>query len=1026
MNKNLKEQFKNPDPNYRGAPFWAWNTKLEKETVLRQIKTFKEMGFGGFHIHPRVGLKTPYLGEEFMNLVEASMEKGKALNLYTCLYDEDRWPSGFAGGKVTNNTQHRMRHLLFTQVPFDGNIVEKDENKMANFAVGVRSGNGELLACYDVILNESGYLLMYSKIDENQQANGLKWYAYSETNPIHPWYNNETYVDVLNKKAIDSFIESNYEVYKKRLGKEFGQSVPSIFTDEPHMLFKTNHSKGFSREDLLIPWTDNLLEIYKKAYHMELLDILPELFWESQNKEYSKGRYYYHQLISDLFEEAYPKNIGNWCRENHIAFTGHYLYEETLFEQNRSGGDLLRMYRHMDIPGMDLLFNEVDLITGKQIQSIVHQYGKKGAMSELYGVTNWSFDFRGYKFQGDWQAALGITLRVPHLALMTMAGEAKRDFPASIFYQAPWYREFKQIEDHFARINLIMEQGKPCERAAVIHPIESYWVAFGPEDQTGDKRADMDEDFQNLIKWLLPGGINFDYLSEGLLPELCREVSYPLKAGKMRYEIVIIPNCLELRDTTIEILEKFAAAGGKVIAAGEYPTVYSGVKNQEALERLKKFSKKIPYSRHSILEALNDYRDVKIENSDRTINTDYIYQLKKIEQDKVLFMAPIKEPVSKDIVVKKDLHISIKGEYIPVCYDTLSGAVYELPASHLNGNTEIYRELYSYDSLLIWFKKGKTIKNIPDENKKMQWQACFLKTPVAYMREEPNVLLLDMAGFALDNGEFEEIEEILRIDTIIRNRLNMPLRSFSMAQPYTRVHQTSSHKIKLRYTVVSEISIDGLRLALEERENTQISWNGERVSNDKTGWYVDEKIEKIKLGKLKNGINILELELPFGEDTDLEPVYLLGDFGVEVIGKYCRITKEPELIHFGSLVGQKFDFYSGNINYSFKVNCINGRLKIRTSKYRGALIGVFIDEKRRGSIIYPPYIIEIKDLEPGEHMVTLCLFGNRYNTFSHLHTADDSVNNISMPYLWRTVNDGWSYEYNLSSFGILKEPEVFV
>lgn len=56
--------------------------------------------------------------------------------------------------------------------------------------------------------------------------------------------------------------------------------------------------------------------------------------------------------------------------------------------------------------------------------------------------------------------------------------------------------------------------------------------------------------------------------------------------------------------------------------------------------------------------------------------------------------------------------------------------------------------------------------------------------------------------------------------------------------------------------------------------------------------------------------------------------------------------------------------------------------------------------------------------------MALCLFGNRYNTFSHLHTADDSVNNVSMPYLWRAGNDGWSYEYNLSSFGILKEPEV--
>jgi hypothetical protein len=61
-------------------------------------------------------------------------------------------------------------------------------------------------------------------------------------------------------------------------------------------------------------------------------------------------------------------------------------------------------------------------------------------LSELYGVTNWDYDFRGHKSQGDWQACLGVTVRVPHLAWQTMKGEGKRDYPASIFYQSPRYK----------------------------------------------------------------------------------------------------------------------------------------------------------------------------------------------------------------------------------------------------------------------------------------------------------------------------------------------------------------------------------------------------------------------------------------------------------------------------------------------------------------------------------------------------------------------------------------------------------
>ena len=47
------ELFKVPTSEYRGAPFWSWNCKLDKEELLRQIEELKEMGFGGFHMHCR-------------------------------------------------------------------------------------------------------------------------------------------------------------------------------------------------------------------------------------------------------------------------------------------------------------------------------------------------------------------------------------------------------------------------------------------------------------------------------------------------------------------------------------------------------------------------------------------------------------------------------------------------------------------------------------------------------------------------------------------------------------------------------------------------------------------------------------------------------------------------------------------------------------------------------------------------------------------------------------------------------------
>ena len=92
------ELFRNPTKEYRAAPFWSWNCELKKDVLEKQIEHMKEMGFGGYYMHTRVGMATPYLSDEFMSLIGACLEKGKEIVMNSYLYDEDRWPSGTAGG----------------------------------------------------------------------------------------------------------------------------------------------------------------------------------------------------------------------------------------------------------------------------------------------------------------------------------------------------------------------------------------------------------------------------------------------------------------------------------------------------------------------------------------------------------------------------------------------------------------------------------------------------------------------------------------------------------------------------------------------------------------------------------------------------------------------------------------------------------------------------------------------------------------------------------------------------------------
>ena len=62
------ELFKRPTSEYRGTPFWAWNSHLEADELSRQIDIFKEMGLGGFHMHVRTGLSNAYLSDDSWGL----------------------------------------------------------------------------------------------------------------------------------------------------------------------------------------------------------------------------------------------------------------------------------------------------------------------------------------------------------------------------------------------------------------------------------------------------------------------------------------------------------------------------------------------------------------------------------------------------------------------------------------------------------------------------------------------------------------------------------------------------------------------------------------------------------------------------------------------------------------------------------------------------------------------------------------------------------------------------------------------
>lgn len=236
------------------------------------------------------------------------------------LYDEDRWPSGAAGGIVTKDKRFRSRHLLFTVNPYNGTAGFTDDSTSR----GVRSEDGKLLACYDIVLDADGYLKSGKRIGERDSAEGTKWYAYLEISGANPWYNGQAYLNTLDKNAVERFVEVTHERYKEVVGDEFDETVPAIFTDEPQFTHKSLMNNSTDTDDLIMPWTDDFANTYFDTYSQDILDFLPEIFWDLPGGKASVARYRYHDHIAERFSSAFAEHCRRLVPQKRHRADGSY------------------------------------------------------------------------------------------------------------------------------------------------------------------------------------------------------------------------------------------------------------------------------------------------------------------------------------------------------------------------------------------------------------------------------------------------------------------------------------------------------------------------------------------------------------------------------------------------------------------------------------------------------------------------------------------------------------------------------
>lgn len=982
--KELVKSFRMPPATFRAKPFWAWNGELEKEELFWQIHMMKEMGFGGFFMHSRTGLKTEYLGDKWFRLINDCVDEAVRIGLEAWIYDEDRWPSGIAGGLVTQEKACRAKFIEM-RIICPGTSMEYSKETVAAFACKIEGDTfRDLREIGKEEDPENEYRLIFSIIE-------------SEYKDV---YNGYTYLDTMNADATAKFIEMTHEKYKEKSGDRIGTGIRGIFTDEPHRgaMFSTFSEGNENRA----PYTEQLFPAFLLEYGYDLKKRLPFLFLRPAGEKFSKTALDYVEICQKLFLDNFAKPIQKWCSENNMIFTGHLLHEDSLSAQTVMQGSLMQFYEYMDYPGIDILTEKNDCWwVVKQVVSIAKQLGRPFILSEMYGGTGWQMSLENYKQTGDWQALFGVNLRCPHLAWYTMQGEAKRDYPASIFYQSAWHKDYEQLESYFARVGVFTSQGENDCRLLVLNPIESVWGysrsgAFCGLEAADERIQYLEKRYQETFHTLVRGHIEFDYGEEAILKKYGKVKDNRLYVGECSYDKVLVTGMDEIRERTLEILEEFQGQGGTVIFAGELPKYLDGIPSGRIEEAAGKCIKS-EYSKRQILKLCRNGKEIQIEGNG---NEDILCRTSS--DNEILFVMLLnsnRDTEYRNIIIN----------FGPACrieqWDARTGDIKELPGIH--DNTGI---------LTVDFAPGeeklyRIVKPLVDK--------CIPKQ-LRYELSEENILVLDMVEVDIEDRQY--CDEVLKADRKIREDLGIPIRGGEMLQPwfarkYNRGQYEKQWDARLNYKFHIRAVPDCLYLVYEDKKHVkEVLVNGNDIEYNSENYWIDTCFTRVKVPGLllKEGINEVTIHYGYCQENGLEAIYLTGAFGVFFHSdlKVWELSQLPEFIETGDVCTQGFPFYSGSIKYFFPN--MEGVYQIQNLKASGACIKVVGDTEK--ILFAPPYICEMKD--PKEIEVTF----TRRNTFGPLHCTEKKRPAYG-PEAFMTDHEEWQDDYSLIEQGLLEAPE---
>lgn len=1003
----VQERFLAPPAAYRPAPLYVWNDDMQEEELTRQLESFKEQGFGGVFIHPRPGLITPYLSERWLELWRFATDECKRLGMHAYIYDENSYPSGFAGGHVPDQMPE-ARAVSLGRESFG-------PDRLGEMVVGPKT-----VALYRVLEEPPGSTALEAPAleriplpqDSKQspttgEGMGLKpgtyeRYALVYTQPSE-WYGGKTYVDLLRPGVTDKFLEITFDAYDSVLTDEYGKTVLACFTDEPEP------SPG---------WTPDMPEVFERQWGYDLLDCLYSL--DREVGDWKRVRHDFTATVLSLFIERFAKPYYQACEERGIALTGHVW--EHGWPRSQYGPDTMNFNAWQHIPGIDCLFNNYsegphaqlgNYRASAEIRSIANQMGRVRTLCEAYGGAGWETTFEDMKRIGDYLYVTGVNFFNPILSFYSLRGERKRDYPTDLSYHSPWWEAYHTSADYFGRLSWALSAGRERNELLVIEPTTSMWM-YGRSQSSRERLEERGAEFQRTITQLAAEQVAFDLGSEPVISEHGRVMDGRLLVGECAYSTVVLPPGLEnLERSTVNLLEAFVMQGGEIVSYVDVPSRVDGRPSDRA-ERIKQWAgPRWIEAQETFTTQLDVWPVPNIAVSAAEPAEGRLFHLvRELDDGYLLFVVntSLKEAASGFATANAE---GVES------WDPASGmceTVRTKPSdrgleklSRAKGELLWDFHLPPAGSALfaIWKKVQRTTVTSTIEeaespchdSMETERVACTPRGTLEIERLDSNVLLLDYVDLILKGERHTDLyyydaqTRIYQAHGFDRNPWKHAIQFKETISEKDVFPADSGFELQYPFTISKEgfgTSLPDLELVLERGELYDVSINGHPLSLTEGKWWIDRSFDRLAIPSewLKSGRNVIVTRgRPFTIHHEPQPISLLGDFSLQSVEKGWAITA-PKPLGLGGWSQQGLPCYANRVAYTqrFDFDPTSAEYVVELGDWSGVVARVDVNGEKAGYIGWRPWRLPITKLvREGENVVTVTVFGSFKNLWGPHH-----------------------------------------